>query len=143
MNTQSSPPDFVGYENLITYLETNSLHKLQGDLIEIGAFMGGGTVKLAQYAQKYDRKLYVVDIFEPIRDQTLSKSGETACSVYEAFLDAAAEGWRCGGEDSVVCEPIPWFRRHWDVIDGQKHPWASTPWVRVVEFKPIDKRVSI
>jgi len=86
MNSQY-PPDFVGYENLIKYLENNALHGLEGDLIEIGAFMGGGTVKLAQYAQKHRRTLYVVDIFEPVRDQTLSKSGETACSVYEAFLE--------------------------------------------------------
>lgn len=87
MNPQSSPPDFVGYENLITYLENKSQHSLAGDLIEIGAFMGGGTVKLAQYAQKYHRKVHVIDIFEPVRDQTVSKSGETACSVYEAFLE--------------------------------------------------------
>lgn len=86
MNSQS-PPDFVGYENLITYLENNALHKFEGDLVEIGAFMGGGTVKLAQYAKKHARKLYVIDIFEPVHDQTISKSGETACSVYEAFLE--------------------------------------------------------
>ncbi len=87
MNSKSSPPDFVGYENLIAFIEEHSLHKLEGDLVEIGAFMGGGTVKLAEYARKCGKKVYVVDIFEPVLDQTLSKSGETACSVYEAFLE--------------------------------------------------------
>lgn len=87
MNLESPPPDFVGYENLISFMETHSLHQLDGDLIEVGAFMGGGTIKLAEYARKYGRKVYVVDLFEPTLDQTLSKSGETACSVYEAFLD--------------------------------------------------------
>ncbi len=87
MNSKSSPPDFVGYENLISFIEDRSLHKLEGDLIEIGAFMGGGTIKLAAYAQQHGRKVHVVDIFEPVLDQTLSKSGETACSVYEAFLE--------------------------------------------------------
>lgn len=81
------PPDFVGYENLIAFISEKHLHELDGDLVEIGAFMGGGTVKLAEYAQKYDRQLYVVDIFEPVLDQTISRSGESACSVYEGFLE--------------------------------------------------------
>ena len=82
-----TPPDFVGYENLIAFLQEKELHKLDGDLVEIGAFMGGGTVKLAEYARKHSRQVHVIDIFEPVLDQTLSKSGETACSVYEAFLE--------------------------------------------------------
>ena len=82
-----TPPDFVGYENLIAFLQEKELHKLDGDLVEIGAFMGGGTVKLAEYARQYGRQVHVIDIFEPVLDQTLSKSGETACSVYEAFLE--------------------------------------------------------
>ena len=86
MNPQS-PPDFVGYENLIAFLREKGLHKLEGELVEIGAFMGGGTVKLADYAQRYGRQLYVIDIFEPVLDQTVSRSGETACSVYEAYLE--------------------------------------------------------
>ncbi len=82
-----SPPDFVGYENIIAFLQEKNLHKLEGDLIEIGAFMGGGTIKLAEYARKYGRQLHVIDIFEPALDQTMSKRGETACYVYEAFLE--------------------------------------------------------
>ena len=38
--------DFVGYEVLLDFIEERSLHRLEGDLIEIGSFMGGGTAKL-------------------------------------------------------------------------------------------------
>jgi len=87
LSPQFTTPDFVGYENLIAFLEEREVHRLQGDLVEIGAFMGGGTVKLAEYARKYGRRVHVIDTFEPERDQTLSRGGETACSVYEAFLE--------------------------------------------------------
>lgn len=81
------PPDeFVGYEKLLAFIKKRRLLALEGDLIEIGAFMGGGTVKLAKLAKKYGKKVYVIDIFEPSLDQTVSKSGVTACDVYLAFL---------------------------------------------------------
>lgn len=78
--------DFVGYENLVAFMKKRSLQKLPGDIIEIGAFMGGGTAKLAKFARKYGKKVYVIDTFEPGFDQTTSRSGVTACAVYEAFL---------------------------------------------------------
>lgn len=78
--------DFVGYENLIAFMKERSLQKLEGDIIEIGAFMGGGTIKLAKFAKKYGKKVYAIDTFEPDLDKTISKSGATAYDVYEAFL---------------------------------------------------------
>ena len=83
---KAPPDDFVGYENLIAFMQERGLHKLEGDIIEIGAFMGGGTIKLAKFAKKYGKKVYVVDIFEPSLDQTVSPGGVTACDVYQAFL---------------------------------------------------------
>lgn len=80
------PDDFVGYENLVAFMQERALHKLEGDIIEIGAFKGGGTVKLAKFARKYGRKVYVIDIFEPTLDQTVSPGGVTACDVYQAYL---------------------------------------------------------
>jgi len=80
------PDDFVGYEHLITFMQERALPELKGDIVEIGAFMGGGTVKLAKFARKYGKKVYVVDIFEPSLDQTVSPSGVTACDVYLAYL---------------------------------------------------------
>ncbi|MBM3132959.1 MAG: class I SAM-dependent methyltransferase [Chloroflexi bacterium] len=86
-NPDTPPPDFVGYDNLIAFVRQRALYKLEGDLIEIGAFMGGGTVKLAKFARDYGKKVFVVDIFEPALDQTLSPRGTTACDVYLAFLE--------------------------------------------------------
>ena len=83
---QALPDEFVGYENLIAFIRKRALQKLEGDIIEIGAFKGGGTVKLAKFAQKYGKKVYVIDIFEPSLDQTISKSGVTAFEVYQAYL---------------------------------------------------------
>lgn len=62
------------------------MQKLDGDIVEIGAFMGGGTIKLAKFAKKHDKKVYAIDTFEPGLDKTMSKSGVTARDVYEAFL---------------------------------------------------------
>ncbi len=83
---ETLPDDFVGYENLVAFIQKRALQKLAGDIIEIGAFKGGGTVKLAKFAKKYGKKVYVIDIFEPSLDQTMSQSGVTAFEVYQAYL---------------------------------------------------------
>jgi hypothetical protein len=83
---EDDPDDFVGYEVLVDFLEQRQLQELEGDLIEIGAFMGRGTAKLAGLARRYRKMLFVIDLFEPGLDQTPSKSGVRACEVYEAFL---------------------------------------------------------
>ena len=78
--------EFVGYENLISFVEERALHKSEGDIVEIGAYMGGGTVKLAEFAKKYGKKVYAIDIFDPSLDKTIGKGGVKACEVYQAFL---------------------------------------------------------
>lgn len=78
--------DFVGYETLVAFIKERGLQKLAGDIIEIGAFMGGGTIKLAKFAQRYGKKVYAIDVFDPSLDKTMSKSGVEACEVYQAFL---------------------------------------------------------
>jgi SAM-dependent methyltransferase len=83
---EDDPDDFVGYEVLIDFIEQQALYKLEGDIIEIGAYMGRGTAKLAKLAQRYGRKVYAIDIFDPSLDRTTSKSGIKAGDVYEAFL---------------------------------------------------------
>ena len=79
--------DFVGYEKLVSFMKERELQKLEGDIIEIGVFMGGGTIKLAKFAKKYKRKVFAIDTFETIPDETISKSGILACDVYKAFLE--------------------------------------------------------
>jgi len=83
---EDDPDDFVGYEVLIDFIKQRALHKLEGDIIEIGAYMGRGTAKLAKLAQRYGRKVYAIDVFDPSLDRTTSKSGIKAGDVYEAFL---------------------------------------------------------
>jgi predicted O-methyltransferase YrrM len=78
--------DFAGYEVLIDFVERLALCKLEGDIIEIGAYMGRGTAKLAKLARIYGKKVYAIDVFDPGLDKTLSKSGIKASDVYEAFL---------------------------------------------------------
>ncbi len=87
MKGKARPDDFVGYEKLVVFIKKRSLQRLDGDIIEIGAFMGGGTIKLAEFAGKYGKKVYAIDTFEPGLDQTVSKSGITARAVYDAYLE--------------------------------------------------------
>jgi hypothetical protein len=84
--SEDDPDDFVGYEVLIDFIRQQALHKLEGDIIEIGAYMGRGTAKLAEFAQKYGKKVYAIDVFDPNLDKTMSKSGIKAGDVYKAFL---------------------------------------------------------
>ena len=83
---EDDPDDFVGYEVLIDFIKQRALHKLEGDIIEIGAYMGRGTAKLAKFARRYGKRVYAVDVFDPGLDKTLSKTGIKAGDVYEAFL---------------------------------------------------------
>lgn len=83
--------DFVGYEVLVDFMKKRKLHELEGDIIEIGAFLGGGTVKLAKYAQTYGKRVYAVDIFDPSCDKTQDKSGARMCDIYQAFLEGRSQ----------------------------------------------------
>ena len=78
--------DFVGYETLIDYIEKNKLHELEGDFLEIGAFMGGGRAKLARYANKYGKKLIIIDLFDPDFDSTPNNRGERMNWIYGKIL---------------------------------------------------------
>lgn len=83
---EGDPDDFVGYEVLVDFIKQRALYKLEGDIIEIGAYMGRGTAKLAEFARRYGKRVYAVDVFDPGLDKTMSKSGIKAGDVYEAFL---------------------------------------------------------
>ncbi|HWR70502.1 MAG TPA: hypothetical protein VN415_05540, partial [Dehalococcoidia bacterium] len=68
-----SPEEYVGYENLIRFIEDRALQHLDGDIIEVGAYMGGGTVKLAGFAKKHGKKVFAVDTFDPGVDRTVGR----------------------------------------------------------------------
>ena len=78
--------DFVGYETLIEHIEKNKVQNLDGDFLEIGAFMGGGSKKLAMYANKFGKRLYVIDIFNPDFDLTKNNRGEPMNWIYRKIL---------------------------------------------------------
>ena len=61
--------DWVGYETLIHFIRTNKILSLEGDLVEIGTFLGGGAYVLSKFLEKAksSKKLYVIDITGKIR----------------------------------------------------------------------------
>lgn len=91
LSPEDATNDFVGYEVLIDFIKERALQELEGDIVEIGVFMGGGTIKLAKFAQKYGKKVYAVDIFDPRSDKTHDTSGARMCDIYEAFLQGRSQ----------------------------------------------------
>jgi len=83
--------DFVGYEVLLDFIRERSLHRLEGDLIEIGCFMGGGTAKLARFARRYGKRVFAIDIFDPSADDTESDDGVKMSDIYLAFLQGRSQ----------------------------------------------------
>jgi len=88
---KSPPIDFIGYETLLDFIREKALYRLDGDLIEIGSYVGGGTVKLARFARKYQKKVYAVDIFDPSTDETETPDGARMNVIYEAFLEGRSQ----------------------------------------------------
>ncbi len=78
--------DFVGYETLIEYIGENNIQNLDGNFLEIGAFMGGGTKKLSRFANSFGKKLFVIDIFNPDFDPTPNDRGEPMNWIYRKIL---------------------------------------------------------
>jgi hypothetical protein len=78
--------DFSGYERLIKYIEDNRIYELEGDFLEIGAFMGGGSAKLAKYAARHGKNLNVIDVFDPGFDNTPTVRGQLLGLEYQRAL---------------------------------------------------------
>ena len=78
--------DLVGYESLLDWIKQNQIHTLDGDVVEIGSFLGGGTAKLARLFGRYSKKVYAVDIFDPSFDQTENLDGNSMSSLYSKVL---------------------------------------------------------
>lgn len=78
--------DFTGYEVLLDFIREHSLQRLDGDLIEIGVFMGGGTAKLARFARKHHKRVFAIDVFDPTTDTTATPEGVRMADIYLAFL---------------------------------------------------------
>lgn len=83
--------DFVGYEVLLDFIRERSLHRLEGDLVEIGSFMGGGTAKLARFARRHGKRVFAIDVFDPGADTTATEDGVMMCDIYQAFLEGRSQ----------------------------------------------------
>ena len=131
---QANDNDFVGYEVLLDFIREQALHKLEGDLVEIGVFMGGGTVKLARFARKYHKKVYAIDIFDPSADNSETSEGVKMSDIYQAFLEGRSQlevyQETTGGFDNIVTikedsKSVRFPREEkfiFGFIDGNHHP---------------------
>jgi SAM-dependent methyltransferase len=92
----SPPPpdtDLVGYEALIEFFRDRNLMAVPGDLVEIGAFRGGGTYKLAKLLQKQGsrKKVYTIDCFDIQLDRTRNVEGLSMAEIYHATLEGKSQ----------------------------------------------------
>jgi methyltransferase family protein len=80
--------DLVGYEALIEFFQRRGLANVPGDVVEIGAFKGGGTYKLAKFLQKHrlQKKVYTIDCFDTQFDVTKTVDAMTMAEYYERQL---------------------------------------------------------
>jgi len=78
--------DLVGYETLIEFIKRYGLIKLEGDFIEIGSFVGGGTSKLARFSKKFGKTVYAIDIFDISADKQKNVSGAMMSDLYSLYL---------------------------------------------------------
>jgi hypothetical protein len=83
--------DLVGYEVFLESMEAWGLPHRDGDLIEIGAFVGGGTAKLARAAKKWGKSVFTVDLFEPASDTTVNQAGHAMCAIYDWILGGRSQ----------------------------------------------------
>lgn len=86
--------DLVGYESLLKILEEHDLLKVDGNIVEIGVFLGGGTYKLAKYLERKgsSKKIYVIDIFNILADQTQCTCGIHMADLYEGIMKSQGKG---------------------------------------------------
>jgi hypothetical protein len=83
--------DFVGYETLVEFLTSHQVERLAGDFVEIGAFLGGGTAKLAKVAESCNKIVWVIDVFDPTFDQTETIDGRKMCDLYKPLVREASQ----------------------------------------------------
>lgn len=85
------PPwsDSLGYEALLGEMEREGIDRVEGDLLEIGALLGGGTAKLCGWAARRcpDKRVVAVDVFDPAFDPTVTVEGWTMTDLYARLLD--------------------------------------------------------
>ena len=76
------------YEVLLDTIIKEKLYLLEGDIVEIGAFLGGGTYKLSKLMEALgvDKIVYAIDTFDFRSDESTSTSGERMSDLYGEIL---------------------------------------------------------
>ena len=84
------PPwsDWVGYEVLLEEIERHTLDQVEGDVLEIGALLGGGTAKLCGWCARHadGKRVITVDVFDPEFDPTTTMEGWAMGDLYASSL---------------------------------------------------------
>jgi hypothetical protein len=127
--------DWVGYEVLLEEAERNGVASLEGDVLEIGAFLGGGTAKLSDWfaLNAPAKRVVTVDIFDPEFDPSTTAEGWTMSELYASALDdrgqrAVFDEITAGRENLVVIQgdstsvDVPAQRLAFAFVDGSHVP---------------------
>lgn len=84
------PPwsDWVGYELLLGEMDRNGIERVDGDVLEIGVLLGGGTAKLCGWCEHRApaKRVIAVDVFDPAFDPTRTAEGWSMPELYAAAL---------------------------------------------------------
>jgi SAM-dependent methyltransferase len=127
------PPwsDWVGYELLLEELERHGIDRVEGDVLEIGALLGGGTAKLCGWFARRspEKRVIAIDVFDPSFDPTATAEGWKMSELYAATLrerdqrklfDQVTAGCRnlvvVAGDSTTV--EIPADRLAFAMVDG-------------------------
>jgi SAM-dependent methyltransferase len=123
--------DWVGYEILLEEIERHGIARLDGDALEIGALLGGGTNKLCRWFELHaaGKRVISVDVFDPAVDPTETLEGWPMRDLYahaigdrnqRAIFDDVTRG--CANLEVVTGDstkvPIPAERLAFAFVDG-------------------------
>jgi hypothetical protein len=91
--------DISGYEAILEELERHEIRHVEGDVVEIGAFKGGGTYKLCKYFERVapGKRVYSIDVFDPGFD--VSPLPYASHAVLEGKTNAEGYAFALEGQD--------------------------------------------
>ena len=83
------PKPWASYDTLIQFIETHKVDTIDGDFVEIGTFLGGGARKLSKHlsSKSKNKKLIVMDVFDPKFDWTKNLDGDSMSELYVSTLN--------------------------------------------------------
>jgi hypothetical protein len=127
--------DWTGYEVLLEEIERHGIDRTEGDVLEIGAFLGGGTAKLCGWFARRapEKRVVTVDVFDPEFDPTSTVEGWDMAALYNdalrgrdqrATFDEVTRGCRnlvvVAGDSTQV--ELPTERLAFAFVDGDHSP---------------------